>query len=89
MWYCLWYYKGMTKVENILGRMRQNPRDWQIADLQAVARRVGLDWRQPGTSHVTFFSKAGQRLTVPAHKPIDPVYIRQFVRLVDGLKQEQ
>lgn len=38
--------------------------------------------RQPGTSHVTFRHPGGAKLTVPAHKPIKPVYVRLFVRLV-------
>ncbi|MFH1061252.1 MAG: hypothetical protein V1797_21515 [Pseudomonadota bacterium] len=78
----------MTKATNILDRMRRNPRDWRIEDLQAVAQRVGLEWRQPGTSHVTFRAPDGQKVTVPAHKPINPVYVRQFVALVDGLSKE-
>ena len=50
----------MTKVEKLLTRMRNNPRDWAIDDLKALASRYGIDWRQPGTSHVTF-SRAGTR----------------------------
>jgi hypothetical protein len=65
--------------------MRNNPRDWRIDDLMTVARRCGINWRQPGTSHVTFRIPGGEKLTVPAHKPIKPVYVRQFVALVDSL----
>jgi hypothetical protein len=65
--------------------MRNNPRDWTIGDLEALAKRHGLDWRQPGTSHVTFFSAKGGRLTVPAHKPIKPIYVERFVALLDRM----
>jgi hypothetical protein len=34
--------------------MRNSPCDWLIDDLKTLAARHGLDWRQPGTSHVTF-----------------------------------
>jgi len=63
--------------------MRNNPRDWTIEDLKILAERHGLDWRQPGTSHVTFSSREAGHLTVPARKPIKPVYVRMFVALLD------
>lgn len=28
-------------------------------------------------------------MTVPAHRPIKPVYIRQFLKLVDSIKEVQ
>ena len=65
--------------------MRNNPRDWRIEDLISLADRYGLDYRQPGTSHVTFRAKSGEKVTVPAHKPIKPVYIKMFVALIDEL----
>ena len=78
----------MGKQEKILEKMRQNPRDWRIDDLKVVARRNGLVFRQPGTSHVTF-TKGAIRLTVPSHKPIKPVYVRRFVDLIDSLVQTE
>jgi hypothetical protein len=73
----------MTKAEKLLARMRGNPRDWDIEDLKVLALRFGVDWRQPGTSHVTF-SVVGQiPVTVPAHKPVKPVYVKKFLALLD------
>lgn len=76
----------MTKAEKRLSAMRNNPRDWRIEDLQAVASAAGLTWSQPGTSHVTFRAPSGAKVTVPAHKPIKPVYIRLFLALLDGVE---
>jgi hypothetical protein len=75
----------MTKVEKLLARMRNNPSDWVIDDLKALASRYGIDWRQPGTSHVTFSRAGFVPLTVPAHKPIKPLYVIRFVALVDSI----
>ncbi len=58
--------------------MRTNSKDWRIDDLKAVAERLGIEYRQPGTSHVTFRFPNGFKVTVPAHKPIKPIYIKQF-----------
>jgi len=76
----------MTKADKTLARMRNNPRDWRIDDLKAIAERHGVEWRQPGTSHVTFCAPNGEMLTVPAHKPIKPVYIRAFVAMIDSME---
>ncbi|MCX7113836.1 MAG: hypothetical protein NTX45_27930 [Proteobacteria bacterium] len=50
--------------------MRSNPRDWRIEQLKSLADAHGVDYRQPGTSNVTFRHPNGVKLTIPAHKPI-------------------
>ena len=76
----------MSKVEKTLKKMRENPKDWQIDSIKAIAKRFGINYRQPGISHVTFRFKNGFKLTIPAHKPIKPIYIKQFINLLDGGK---
>lgn len=63
--------------------MKANPLDWRIDSLRSVAEAYGLAWRRPGGSHVVFRHPNGGMLTVPARRPIKPVYIRKFVRLVE------
>lgn len=66
--------------------MRGNPVGWRIDDLQTVAEAYGLEWRRPGHggSHV-IFSASGVReiVSVPAKRPVKPIYIKQFLSLVD------
>ncbi|MGH6920647.1 MAG: hypothetical protein ACREJ0_23420 [Geminicoccaceae bacterium] len=69
--------------------MRRNPTaDWRIEQLKAIADRYGISYRQPGTSHVTFRPRRGEKLTVPAQRPIKPVYIRRFLALLEALEME-
>lgn len=75
----------MTKADKRLARMRANPRDWTISDLMVLAKRHGIDWRQPGTSHVTFSYPECVPLTVPVRRPMKPVYVTRFVALVDSI----
>lgn len=75
----------MTRTEKLLARMRSNPRDWDIDDLKVLARRFDLDWRQPGTSHLTFSAVGQIPVTVPAHKPVKPVYVKKFLVLLDAM----
>ena len=72
----------MSKADKTLDKMRVNPRDWRIEQLKSVADAHGVAYRQPGTSHVTFRHPNGAKLTVPAHKPIAPEYVKKFVRLI-------
>mgnify|MGYP003414005218 CR=1 FL=1 len=76
----------MSKVEKLLSKMRANPLDWDIEDLKTLAKRFGMDWRQPGTSHVTFSAVGLAPVTVPAHKPLKPIYVRRFLALIDAVE---
>jgi antitoxin HicB len=74
----------MNAAAKLLASMRRNPLDWQIGDLQAVARQNNLDWRHQKSSHCVFIRDDGRTLSVPAHRPIKPIYVRKFVDLIDG-----
>jgi len=71
-----------------LQKMRHNQIGWRIEELQAVAEENLVEWRRPGRggSHV-IFSAPGVReiVSVPAKRPIKPVYIKQFVALIDAV----
>ena len=73
----------MTKLEKLLNKLRSNPHDWQIDKLKDIAKHYEIEWRQPGTSHVTFRHPNGTKLTIPANRPIKPIYIKKFIRLID------
>ena len=62
--------------------MRRHPQDWRIEDLKVIARSLGVDHDQHGTSHVVFRHPTAGRLSVPARRPIKPVYIRLFLDFV-------
>ncbi len=70
-----------------LQKMRKHQMGWRIEELQAIAAETFVEWRKPGRggSHV-IFSAPGVReiVSVPAKRPIKPVYIRQFVALIDA-----
>jgi len=74
----------MNAAAKLLAAMRRSALDWQIADLQAVARQHSIDWRHHKSSHCVFVREDGRTLSVPAHRPIKPIYIRKFVELIDG-----
>lgn len=73
----------MTRSTKILEQMKANPRDWRIENLKSVAEAHGLVHREPGGSHVIFRHPNGAMLSVPARRPIKPIYVKKFVRLVE------
>jgi hypothetical protein len=76
----------MSNVDKILTKMQTNPRDWRIENVKTVAKAFGLEWRQQGTSHVVFFKPDFTPLTIPAKKPIKPIYIKKFVALIKEIE---
>jgi predicted RNA binding protein YcfA (HicA-like mRNA interferase family) len=74
----------MNTAAKLLTAMRRIPLDWEISDLQVVARKKGIDWRHQKSSHCIFIREDGRTLSVPAHRPIKPIYIRKFIELIDG-----
>ena len=75
---------NMNVAAKLIAAMRQNPRDWRIAELQTVARQHGIDWRHQKSSHCVFIRDDGRTLSVRAHRPIKPIYLQEFIELVDG-----
>lgn len=74
----------MTARDKLLDRMRRSPQgDWQIDDLKAVASHCSIGWRNPGGSHVIFLPAIGPALSVPARRPIKPVYVKLFVSMIE------
>lgn len=72
-----------------LQKMRKNPMGWRIEELQAVAEENSVEWRRPGRggSHVIFTAPAVREIvSVPAKRPIKPVYVKQFVALIDAAR---
>ena len=78
----------MNKEQAQIGRIwRRRSRDCKIDDLKAIADWFGIGYRQPGGSHVYFHAANGKKLAIPAHRPVKPVYVREFIALVDSLKE--
>ena len=77
----------MTRAAKTLDAMRANPKDWRIEDIETVARAFGCNVRKSSGSHVYFtHPRSAVALSVPARRPIKPVYVRAFVALIDAVR---
>jgi predicted RNA binding protein YcfA (HicA-like mRNA interferase family) len=80
----------MSKAEKTLEAMRANPRDWRMESLEAVARRYGITVRKTGGSHFVFMHPDSDlAVTIPSRRPIKPVYVTQFLALLDDIGVER
>ncbi len=77
----------MARADKRLQKMRQNPRDWRIEEIQGVADSLGIEWLHDGGSHVVFRSPYGEHLSIPAKRPIKQIYTIKFLTLVDSIKE--
>jgi hypothetical protein len=69
--------------------MRANPRDWRIADVEKLCSAFGVACSPPrkGSHYKVSHGAQPMILTIPAHRPIKPVYIRDLVRFVDAVRE--
>ncbi|MDB5572357.1 MAG: hypothetical protein JWN93_3540 [Hyphomicrobiales bacterium] len=70
-----------------LEALRENPKaDWTINDLRRICDQIGLLCASPSRgSHYKMSSRyVAAILTVPARRPIKPVYIKLFVSLAQA-----
>jgi len=73
-------------LKKILEKMRNNPHDWRIEQLESIAKWYDIKIRKSGGSHVVFYHPRWiELLSVPAHRPIKPIYIKKLVSLIDTL----
>ena len=78
----------MSKADKLLDRMRRNPAgDWMIQDIQKLCDGLGWQCLPPtgGGSHWKVAVPGNEAiLTIPAKRPIKPVYIRKLMDYVKG-----
>lgn len=76
----------MKKSQKLLEKMRRNPCDWRIEQLETIARHYNINVRKSGGSHVVFdHPKWIELLSVPARRPIKPIYIKKWLSLIEIL----
>ena len=80
----------MVKNNKLLDKMRQNPRDWRIQEIKTIAKRYGINVRQGKGSHVVLEHPSWiELLTIPAHRPIKPIYVKKLIKLIEDMRQAE
>jgi len=78
----------MANPEKLLTQMRNNPRDWRIEDIITVCMAFGIECTPPrnGSHYKVKHAKRIEIMTIPAHRPIKPIYIRELIKFIDAVQ---
>ena len=79
----------MSRRAKLVAAMRGNPRaDWTIEDIVAVCSVYDIACKSPARgSHYTLKHAAIRgHLTIPARRPVKPLYIRLLLEMIDSLE---
>jgi hypothetical protein len=77
----------MPRADKTLDEMRANPRDWRIGSLEASGRRAWRQRPQAERKHAVFeHPGVAEAVSVPARRPIKPVYVRRFVAFIEAVR---
>lgn len=68
-------------VSQVVGK----PKDVDFGILRRLLESFGYECRQPrrGSSHYTFRKSGAAPITVPKKKPVNIVYVKQVIKLLD------
>ena len=80
----------MSKQDKQLQAMRNNPKNVRFETIQSVLLNHGFSETTPGSgsSHYTF-NKGVYRITVVKNRPVNSIYIKQAIRIIDSLEEEK
>lgn len=79
----------MSKITKTLTKMKANPRDWRIEQLETIAGNYGFTVRKTGGSHFVFVhDDLDEQVTIPSHRPIKPIYVKKLVMLIEKLENK-
>jgi hypothetical protein len=78
----------MAKRDKLLQRMRNNPRDWAIGDVETLCEGFEITCKKPprGSHYGVSDETQKEILTVPFDRPIKQVYIKKLVAFVDAVQ---
>ena len=79
----------MSKRDKLLKSMRNNPKNVKFETIQNVLLNHGFNEITPGggSSHYTY-SKGSYRVTVVKDKPVNSIYIKKAIEIIDLLEEE-
>ena len=79
----------MSKRDKLMNDIRNNPKNVRFDVLQNLLLGYGFKVSAPGggSSHYTF-SRGIYRITVPKENPVNQVYVKKIIQIIDELEKE-
>jgi len=82
----------MSKREKRLQKIRQNPTNVSMDELEKVLNDYGIERDHATGSHYIFrYTLEGQhlRLSIPYRKPIKAIYVKESIVVIDQIRATQ
>lgn len=73
------------RILKLVSRVIENPKDVDFGILRRLLESFGYEYSQPrgGSSHYTFRKTGSAPITVPKKKPVNAVYVKQVIKILD------
>ena len=78
----------MARADKLFAAMKANPQgDWAVGDIETLCRTYGISCKAPrrGSHYTLSHPGIAGHLTIPARRPIKPIYIRLLIGMIEGL----
>ena len=80
----------MSKQDKLLQKIKNNPVNVKFETIRKIMLRYGFAETKPGSgsSHYTYH-KGIYRITIPRDIPVNKIYIKQAIKIIDKLEAEK
>jgi hypothetical protein len=79
----------VSKRDKLLARIRNNPKQVSIEDLERILLEYGFV-KRTARSHHNFYSRGAYIISVPVHRPhVKEVYVRHALAILEQLDEEE
>ena len=80
----------MSKKDKLLEKIRNNPTNVRFEIIQKIMLNYGFVETTPGggSSHYTYH-KGIYRITIPKDIPVNKIYIKKAIQIIDKLEAEK
>jgi len=76
----------MSKIDKLIEKLRNNPRDTNIDSIRKILDKHGLEYVWGKGDHLNVkHPNIDYILTIPAHKPIKPIYIIKLLKMIEEI----
>lgn len=80
----------MSKIDKLIEKLRNNPRDANISMIRKILDKFGLEYVWGKGDHLNVkHPSIDYILTIPAHKPIKPIYIIKLLKMIDEIQGDE
>lgn len=80
----------VSKIDKLIEKLRNNPRDGNIAMIRKILDKFEFEYVWGKGDHLNVkHPKVDYILTIPAHKPIKPIYIIKLLNMIDEIEGDE